>query len=541
MPIKPLPSRPNLDHLKYQAKDLFKAWKEEDTEAFARIREFHPKFADKSKQEVRDAQFLLSDAKLVIAREYGFKSWTKLKRHIATPGDQDSAWYRALYKKLKSLGLRMIAASVLGDFRRAFEARDASAIRKLLQQHVAARALINEPLFPFDAPALVHMAGQGDLAITEVLLEYGADPNRRSDWWAGGFHALHVASGAVADRLLEAGAVPDACAAAHLDRVELLRDMLDTDPSRVNERGGDGQTPLHFARSLEAVDLLLERGADPDARDLDHRSTPAQWMLNKRREAGRFNLARYLVERGAYCDIFLATALGLTEQLRAMIEADRSLLQLRTGQGEYGPEASGPGSHHIYTWTIGQNLSPLQVAAQFEQEEALKVLRTFADPKDRFIAACAGANEAEARQILNEHPELLNNLTANERRTLPDAAWGGNGAAVALMLKLGFDPAVTAQNGGTVLHCAAWMGMATIVKTALSYSGVHELVNSPDPTYESTPLGWCCHGACHNGNPHGDYPTVARLLLEAGAKPDSNLENVPEEILLVIREYKENR
>jgi hypothetical protein len=57
--------------------------------------------------------------------------------------------------------------------------------------------------------------------------------------------------------------------------------MLDADPKRVHERGGDGQTPLHFARSREVVDLLLERGADPDARDVDHRATPAKWMLHQ--------------------------------------------------------------------------------------------------------------------------------------------------------------------------------------------------------------------------------------------------------------------
>lgn len=182
----------------------------------------------------------------------------------------------------------------------------------------------------------------------DVLLEFGADPNRRSDWWAGGWHVLHGAKAAVADRLIEAGAAPDACAAAHLDRPELLRRILDADPSRVDERGGDGQTPLHFARSGEVVDLLLERGADPEARDIDHRGTPAQWMLDRRRGAGRYDLAAYVVERGATADVFLAAALGLAARLRAMLESDPSLLERRTGQGEYGEQP--PSSFHIYTW-----------------------------------------------------------------------------------------------------------------------------------------------------------------------------------------------
>ncbi|MDR8390452.1 hypothetical protein NC796_04815 [Aliifodinibius sp. S!AR15-10] len=539
MPSKSLPSRPSLDHLKHQAKDLLKGWKAGKPESLARIREFHPEFSDKSEYEARHTRFLLSDAQLVIAREYGFKSWSKLKTHIKQPGSQNQAWYRTIYKRLKSLGVRMIAIPVLKDFRQAFESRDASAVRKLLQQHPIMRRIIDEPLFPFASPALVYFAGQNDLALVEVLLEFGADPNRRSDWWAGGWHALHSAEGTVAEHLLEAGAEPDACAAAHLDRPDLLRDMLDEDPSRIHERGGDGQTPLHFARSRDVVDLLLDWGADPNIRDLDHRSTPAQWMLKAKRGAGRYELAAYLVERGASIDIFLAAALGLTERLRELLQDAPTLLELRTGRGEYGEKP--PISFHIYTWTIGQHLSPLQVAAQFEQHEAFEVLQTFANPKDHFLAACAQGDESEAKQLLSEHPGLFDELTKEDRRALPDAGWAANAAAVGLMLELGFEPTTPGQDGGTVLHCAAWMGDAQSVRIALRYPEVRALVNQPDSTHDSTPIGWCCHGACHNGNPEGDYPAVARLLLEAGAKPESNLEGVPEDVLFVIREYEENR
>src|SRR5690606_20140692 len=123
----------------------------------------------------------------------------------------------------------------------------AGAVRRLLESHPEFRKQIDAPVFPFNAPAIVACAD--DLAMVEVLLDFGADPNRRSDWWAGGFHALHSATGVVADRLIKAGAIPDACAAAHLDRPDLLARILAEDPARVHERGGDGQRPLHFARS----------------------------------------------------------------------------------------------------------------------------------------------------------------------------------------------------------------------------------------------------------------------------------------------------
>lgn len=504
-----LPPQPSLDQQKKLAKELLDAFRAGDADAHERVRLLLP---DKERITLADAQF-------VLAREYGFESWAKLKTHIETARAGE------------------LTASLHEEFRRAFDARDASAVRDLFQRHAAARAMINAPVFPFDSPALVNVAGSGDLAMVDVLLEFGADPNRRSDWWAGGWHALYSADGAVADRLIEAGAVPDACAAAHLDRLDLLRNILDADASRVYERGGDGQTPLHFARSREVVDLLLERGADPDALDLDHRGTPAQWMLNRRRGAGRYELAGYLVQRGATADIFLAAALGLMQQLRAMLDADPSLLEWRTGQGEYAERP--PSSLHIYTWTIGRNLSALQVAAQFEQDEALDVLRAFASPKDRFLAACARGQAAEAKQLVRERPGLLDELTASDQRVLPDAGWAGAAAAVDLMLELGFDAAAQGQDRGTALHCAAWIGSAACVEAALRYPGVRALINQPDPTHGGTPLGWCCHGAehCHSRGQEADYPAVARLLLDAGANPGVDLQHVPAAVRAVVREY----
>ena len=419
------------------------------------------------------------------------------------------------------------------EFRRALAGRDVDAVRALLERHPSAREMIDAPLFPFDAPALVHFAGADDLAMVELLLEQGANPNRRSEWWAGGFHPLHSASGEVAERLLEAGAVPDACAAAHLDRPEMIARILDADPPRVEERGGDGQTPLHFARSRGVVDLLLERGADLDARDVDHRATPAQWMLDRHRGSGRHALAGYLVERGARVDVFLAAALGLADQLRSMLGSDPSLLELRTGRGEYAEQP--PSSFHIYTWTIGQYLSPLQVAAQFEQGGALNVLSAFAGPKDRFLAACARGSGEEARRLLATSPTLIEELTVEDRRAVADAAWAGHADAVELMLSLGFPVDAVGQDGGTVLHCAAWQGAVRCVEVALRHDPDGALLERGDPVHGSTPLGWCCHGSRHCRNPRGDYAAVARLLLAAGARPGPNLDDAAPEVLAVLR------
>ena len=73
-----------------------------------------------------------------------------------------------------------------------------------------------------------------------------------------------------------------------------LRAMLAADPGLVHARGGDGQTPLHFARTVEIADLLLGCGAEIDALDIDHASTPSQW-----RGGERPDVAAHLVSRGA--------------------------------------------------------------------------------------------------------------------------------------------------------------------------------------------------------------------------------------------------
>lgn len=424
----------------------------------------------------------------------------------------------------------MPSRSLLEEVHEAVRESDAPALRRLLGENAELRSRLNEPVFAFDSPAIVAVAGGATAELVDVLLEFGADPNARSAWWAGGFHALHSARGAVADRLLAAGAEPDACAAANLDRVDMLERMLAEDPGRVHERGGDGQTPLHFARSRQVVDLLLKAGADLNARDVDHRSTPAEWMIDSRGE-----LARYFVERGAHADIFLAAALGLTDRVAAMLESDPSLLSLRTGQGDYAEKP--PSSFHIYLWTLGSNQTPLRVAAKFGRQETLEVMRRFASVDQRLLLACSLGRGEEARAIVRENPGIVDRLSAEDRRALPDEAWSANVPAVELMLELGFDPAVQSKSGptgGTALHCAAWEGSVESVAAILSYPRGKALVSTRDSTHGGTPLGWCCHGSTNCGNPTTNHPGVAKLLIAAGSPEQEDVSGCSAAVAAVI-------
>ena len=502
-----LPSRPNLEQQKKLAKDLIDAFRAGDAEAVARFRAELP---DKKTVGLAEAQY-------VLAREYGFSSWRDLKQHI------------------ESIATNQLP--LVERFKKAVHARDADALRRLAPERDALRAIINEPLFGFDSPALV--AANDDPDVVDALLELGADPNRRSSWWAGGFHPLYGATPATAPLLLAAGAIPDACAAAHLDRLDLLSDMLAADPSRVHERGGDGQMPLHFARSRAAVDLLLAAGADIDARDIDHRSTAAEWMLDDVRhpEKSRIAIAEYLVERGATADIFLAAALGDTPRARALLDANPKLLELRTGQGDYGEKP--PSSFHIYLWTIGSNLTPLQTAARFRRRDTLEAMRAYASVEQRLLLACHEGNRDEARAIVHSHPGIIDGLAGPDRRALTDEAWTANAPAVELMMELGFDPSarsVSGPTGGTALHCAAWEGSVECVSAILRYPSGRALIHTPDSTYKGTPLNWCNHGSLNCGNPKAEHAEVARLLLAAGARVPEMFE-ASDEVEAVLRAH----
>ena len=79
MPTLCLPSRPNLEHLKGQARTLQRQIRAGEKTALDTARAFHPRAAVVQAPE----RFPLADAQLVIARQYGFASWPALRRHLA--------------------------------------------------------------------------------------------------------------------------------------------------------------------------------------------------------------------------------------------------------------------------------------------------------------------------------------------------------------------------------------------------------------------------------------------------------------------------
>ncbi len=104
MPASTLPSRPSIEQLRKQAKELLKAFRADDADASARLRAVLPALPTDDAATLADAQF-------VLAREYGFDSWPALVRHVETvnpPG----------LRKFETMADELAAAYTSGDYER---------------------------------------------------------------------------------------------------------------------------------------------------------------------------------------------------------------------------------------------------------------------------------------------------------------------------------------------------------------------------------------------------------------------------------------
>ncbi len=497
-----LPARPNLEHLKKQAKDLLADLRKGTPSAVERFQ------ALASRPGITRPR--LTNAQHVIAREYGFASWPKLKRHVEslTP---ESDPVEALVEGLK--------------------ANDAAKVRATLERHPALRARINEPLpaLAFDSTALLAAVGCGNREMIDVLLRAGADIQARSRWWAGGFGVLDGADPGLVPFLVERGAIIDAHSAARLGRLDRLRDLVSADPALVHARGGDGQTPLHFASSVDIAQFLLDHGADIDARDVDHESTPAQYMVRDRQE-----VARYLVARGCRTDVLLAAAIGDLDLVLRHLDADPTCLRMSVSESSF-PKRDPRSGGTIYIWTLGWHKTAHSVAREFGHEDVFRLLMERSPAELRLAYACERGDEATCKALLRDRPDLARSLTEEDRRRVADAAQNNDARAVGLMLAAGWPVDARGQHDATALHWAAWHGNVEMVRQILRYEPPVELRGDE---FNLTALGWALHGSKHGWHREtGDYAGTVEALLQAGATAPESSEEVAasEPVLAVLR------
>src|SRR5690349_8708521 len=157
-----LPLHPNLEHLKKQAKDLLHDFVQGNPAA---VKQFNSVVAISAAARPK-----LADAQHVIAHEYGFASWAKLKEHVQSRGPVDPV-------------------KTLVD---AVNINDEERVAQVLQQHPELKSRLNDPLpgFGFGGTALLAAVRWANRRMVDILLAAGADINQRSHWWAGGFGVL---------------------------------------------------------------------------------------------------------------------------------------------------------------------------------------------------------------------------------------------------------------------------------------------------------------------------------------------------------------
>lgn len=256
------------------------------------------------------------------------------------------------------------------EFFRALATNDSDRIRAIVTK--APELLESFDYRNFGATPLTMACFSNRPATVELLIELGADPNRRSDWHMGPWSPLHCAlfrgDKSLVRLLLSHGAILDVHTAAGLGDCEAVARLLIADPSRVSERGGDGCFPLHFADTREVAKLLLDLGADIDGRCIDHYSTPVQYLCTTRP-----NVARYLLSVGAKTDIFSSATCGDDGSVENLLSADPSLSDARINQAFF-PPSSEHDVHNILTFSIGLDSTLLHAAAKGNQVETVSLL-----------------------------------------------------------------------------------------------------------------------------------------------------------------------
>ena len=303
-------------------------------------------------------------------------------------------------------------------------------------------------------------------------------------------------------------------AACSAGDVATLRELLDAHPTLVQERVGLGQTGLHMAVAHpEAVRLLLERGADPNARDTGDNAlalhfAAAMGHLDSVRallDAGsdvhghgdlhdgdvigwamgdwpaNRPVVELLIERGARHHIFSAIASGDPELVRSVVARDPGALAKRRSKFEQGQTVL----HFALGAPIG--LSPraprydmarllIELGADLEAGDdhgrtALAVAMLHGDLEAMRLLKEAGAKEPPAVAAATGAAHMDALRASMHRQVTPMLCVADVDAAVAWYTSLGFQLTGRFPEAGAIEWAALCFG-----KTELM---VQSVVNRP--------------------------------------------------------------
>ncbi len=508
---KALPERPDLEQLKKQAKDLLNEVRAGQAEAVARV----------GKEDT--AKFALNDAQRVLAREYGFPSWAKLKLHVETRElaiagarlvvaacNGDTATLKALLAERPSLGQQTVsAAAALADLG-ALQARV-----KLNPEFARAKS------GPCDTEALGYVClGKlgGDeaarVACAELLLKHGADAN--ATWFESEYKEgirlpiLYAATGRsdyprLAECLLTAGAKPN-----------------------------DGESIYHAAEKhhVKCLEALERAGADFSARDPKWNNTALYFLLGWSPYAGSAKQARagiiWLLDHGADPNVPSYERAEVPLHLAIQVGWDIGMITHLLDRG------TNPNARRA------EGKSELAFAVRAGRDDVVAFLRARgaaddATAEDRFLGACAAGNADAAARLLREHPAWREQLAEEVAALAHRSAQHGRLATIEVLAKLELPIDRPVATGDGPLHMAAWHGQAAVVRRLIALGADLSRV---EKQYQATPLGWCLHGSLNCRAPSGDYPAAAEALLAAGAKlPPPEYGYGSPEVTAVVQRY----
>lgn len=508
----PLPAQPDLELLRKRAKRLLRVARGGDAEALASCRAASPRLAGLSDEALAGA-LRLADAQHAVARRHGFPSWPRLVRHVeeqqplaaraelflqAVRGQQARTASRllALYPEIGRVD--PLTASCAGE-------ADVLAAMLAAQPALASAPHAGDgwtPLLyacasPFHAgsspraPGILRCAAlllDRGASANEFMLHDQADPHSKIPVL---YFACVNGTVAMVELLLEHGADPNdgesVYHAAELDRRDCLELLASHGAELSKAHSYWGNTPLYFLAAWKewhprcpsvtaGMQWLLEHGADPNVPSQKSLETPLHRVAGNGRSTG---VVEMLLAYGASID---------------------------------QPRADG---RTAYALAVRTGNVPV---AELLRERGADVAKLA--PVDELLGACMAADEERARALLAAHPELLARLGDEDREALPLAAEEKREGSVRLMHALGFDLDWQGAAGGTPLHRAAWHGDPSMTRLLLSLGAP---VNVREPEFGGSPLGWAAHGSANCRRADDDYCAVVEALLDAGADRETSI------------------
>jgi ankyrin repeat protein len=466
MPKKVLPPRPSLEHLRYQASDLLKSQKSGDAEALARIAEFQPGAG---------LSFRLSDAQFVVAREYGFESWIRLRNYVEAVASYSCSPHKGSSRPESPADeFLRLACLVYGN--------DHPDRRKR-----AALLLENQP--EICGSSLHIAAATGDVETVRRFLDHDAKLARRRggpfDWEpllyltysrVGIEKADWVGS---ARLLLRDGADPNA---AYLWEGVYLFTAL-TGCFGEGE-GGVMNLPEH-PQCFPLAELLLQAGANPnDSQVLYNRQfRPGIRHLKLLLDFGLGKPAEKTGDQRLHGRHTPTPSQLLADQmLQAVAQGHADRLQLLLTCGGDPNQLSRDGKTLYELALLGGHETLAKLLLQHGAQ------RKDLSPLDAFVSACSRGDRSTAKKLLEGDGSLLEQLGPREAELLAAAASAGRREPVRLMAELGFD--VNAMRHSTPLHEAAWNGHLEMVKLLLELGADPSL---RDRSHLALPADWAAH------------------------------------------------